>query len=109
MSETSPLRRAARLSLIGLVCSLVAILLALHDLSNANRPHELRWAPIVLGLLVAAPVAWLATLRRLPAAWRQRVLRRRPSRLLWVPPLLLCSLWTDLLGMLLAGLVRGLL
>ena len=108
MSEASPLQRAARLSLVGLACSLVALLLALHDLSSANRPHELRWAPLVLALLVASLVTMLATVRRLPVAWRERGLRRRPSRLLWLPPVLLCSLWAALLGLLLAGLVRAL-
>lgn len=54
MSETNTVR-ASGLPLwltIGVALWWLAAALALHDLANANRPHELEKVPIVTGILV---------------------------------------------------------
>lgn len=46
--------------------------LALHDLSNANRPHELTWAPAVTLLAAAATVLAIRSLTLLLPRLRAR-------------------------------------
>ena len=48
------------------------IALALHDLSNANRPHELTWAPAVTLLSAGATVLALRALTLLVPRLRAR-------------------------------------
>jgi len=63
MSEPSPparhlaARRAGRLAALGFVCLVAGLALGIHDLSGANRPHELRWGWAVATLLLGNAVA----------------------------------------------------
>ncbi|MCP3916587.1 MAG: hypothetical protein GY711_13605 [bacterium] len=66
------LARAGWHLLSGVALFLVCLALILHDLSNANRPHELKLVPLV-AVLSLVNVAWCArTMILLARAWRAR-------------------------------------
>ena len=63
--------------LIGVGLFGLGFALAVHDLSNANRPHELHKVPIVTGVMAVN----LAVQLRVAFALRARLRARAPQRL----------------------------
>jgi len=76
--NTRPITRAGRLLLVGIVLAVAACALVIHDLSHANRPHELKLAPHVFALSVLGSIVGIRILVWLMRAWRER--REHPLR-----------------------------
>lgn len=70
--DTVTTRRAGRYLLIGSGLLLAAVALSIHDLSNANRPHELRYLPVVAGLLAVNVIPCFRAQVLLWAVWPRR-------------------------------------
>lgn len=95
-AQPPSLRRPVLWLLAGAAILPLAVGLALHDLANANRPHELEKAPWVALLAAAAVGSLVAALRGL-----LRRLRRAPTPgaglLVFVAvPLLVVAAWVCL-------------
>jgi hypothetical protein len=81
--------RAGKLAVLGYVLIGTAVGLAIHDLSNANRPHELELVPYSGALTIAGVVVCALVLLALRSARRaRREGSFRPAH--WVP---LCLAW----------------
>lgn len=72
MSETAPIWRAGKLAGVGYLFLIVGFALALHDLMNSNRPHELTKMPYAFGLAFVALVLCGFVSAALLRAWRAR-------------------------------------
>lgn len=81
MSDSPPPKTAAThltpVLCLGLGLLLVAAFLVIHDLSNANRPHELEMVPAVTAILVVNLVVQI----RVAFGLRMRLKERAPERL----------------------------
>ena len=81
MSESPPPKTAAAhfipVLCLGIALVLVAGVVAIQDLSNANRPHELEMVPAVTAILVINLVVQI----RVAFGLRARLRERAPERL----------------------------
>ena len=84
-------------TVLAVLAALSAVSLFLHDVSNANRPHELHWAPVVT-LLAAASAA--LSIRAI--VLHIRVLKRRATILRRLVVAMLLAI-TGITGILFAG------
>lgn len=71
-SQQRPIRQATWLLVASVVFTLVMIALIIFSLSHANRPHELRFVPLVSGLGVVNAVLCVRLIVMLLRAWRGR-------------------------------------
>jgi hypothetical protein len=86
---SAALWRAGKLAVLGYVLVGAAVGLAIHDLSNANRAHELELVPYCTGLAIAGVAVCVLVLLALRSARRAgREGAFRPAH--WVP---LCLAW----------------
>jgi len=72
MSRAAPILRAGKLAGVGYVFLIVGFSLAMHDLANSNRPHELTKMPYAYALAFVALVLCGFVVAGLVRAWRAR-------------------------------------
>ncbi len=84
-------------TVLAVLAALGAVALFLHDISNANRPHELHWAPVVTLLAAASAVLSIRAI-----TLHIRVLKRRATILRRLVVAMLLAI-TGITGILFAG------
>lgn len=84
-------------TVLAILAALGAVGLFIHDVSNANRPHELHWAPVVTLLAAASAVLSIRAI-----ALHVQVLRRRATVLRRVVVAMLLGV-TGITGLLFVG------
>lgn len=78
MTGSAPIARAGKIAGVGWVVMAVALALAVHDLANSNRPHELTKMPYAMGLAAVGVVLCGFVVVAMARAWRAR--REAPLR-----------------------------
>jgi hypothetical protein len=72
MNERAPIWRAGKLAAVGYLFLVLGFALALHDLANSNRPHELTKMLYAYALAFVALVLCGFVIAALRRAWRAR-------------------------------------
>jgi hypothetical protein len=86
MTGRSPIATAGWLLASGITLVLLCVALILHDLSGANRPHELKLVPLVSTLSLLNLFLCTRTQIQLFAIWHARQTRPpRSSQYLLIP------------------------
>ncbi len=72
VAKQSPIRQATWLLVASIVLGLGTITVMFIGLSHANKPHEVRFAPLVAGLSIVNAVLCVRIIVMLLRAWRGR-------------------------------------